>query len=64
MDKPVELKKYKRAKVRAQGKGSTLCRRGFHKWKFDDKKQFDVKRGQLVSIKRCERCNAQRTVVG
>ena len=63
MDKPVDLNKFKRAKQRARGKASTLCARGFHKWEFDAKKQFDVKQGKLVSIQRCARCDTTRTVV-
>lgn len=34
----------------------TMCGSGFHKWVIDKKKQFDVKRGKLVTVKRCRRC--------
>ncbi len=51
-----------RRKTRAQG--VTLCRRGFHRWTDEPKKQFDVKQGKLVSIRRCSRCGKTRTQVG
>lgn len=44
-----------------QASGRTLCSRGFHKWRVDQKKQFDVKRGRLVTIRHCERCGVKRT---
>ena len=40
--------------------GSTLCRNGHHKWKVDKAKQFDVKQGKLVTVLRCQRCDAQQ----
>lgn len=46
-----------------KGKGSTLCRNGFHQWAVDQKKQFDVKQGRLVTIRRCERCGVTRTTL-
>ena len=48
-----------RRKARAQGK--TLCARGFHKWQIDQRKQFDVKKGKLVTVERCARCGAERS---
>lgn len=39
-----------------RARGRTLCNSGFHKWVVDQKKQFDVKRGRLVTIHRCRRC--------
>ncbi|MEQ8692916.1 MAG: hypothetical protein RIC89_19040 [Pseudomonadales bacterium] len=63
MDKPVDLKKFKQSRLRKRAQADTLCRRGFHKWQFDEKKQFDVKQGKLVSIKRCTRCQITRSVV-
>ncbi len=44
-----------------KGEGKTLCKSGFHKWAVDPKKQFDVKQGKLVTIKRCERCGVTKT---
>ena len=45
----------------ARARGQTLCRRGFHKWQVDQRKQFDVREGKLVTVLRCERCEATRT---
>lgn len=41
----------------------TLCDSGFHKWSVDPKKQFDVKRGKLVTIHRCARCGTTKVTV-
>ncbi|MEQ8484590.1 MAG: hypothetical protein RIB46_09525 [Pseudomonadales bacterium] len=38
----------------------TLCDSGFHKWSVDTKKQFDVKQGKLVTIRRCSRCGEMK----
>jgi hypothetical protein len=46
---------------RKDATGKTLCRRGFHKWQIDQRKQFDVKAGRLVTIRECERCGVRRT---
>jgi len=43
--------------------GKTLCQRGFHKWRVDQRKQFDVKQGRLVTIRECERCGTRRTTL-
>lgn len=50
-----------KAARKQQASGRTLCSRGFHKWRVDQKKQFDVKRGRLVTVRRCERCGVKRT---
>lgn len=34
----------------------TLCREGFHKWQPDKHRQFDVKKGKLVTLWVCARC--------
>lgn len=41
-------------------KASTLCKRGFHKWRVVNK-PFDVKQGKLVTCYRCRRCGAEKT---
>ena len=57
-------RKKARSKVqKAKARGTTLCSRGFHKWVDDPKKQFDVKAGKLVSIRRCKRCGLSKTHV-
>lgn len=42
------------------GKGSLLCRNGHHKWTVWKEKQFDTRAGKLVTVFRCERCEAQK----
>jgi hypothetical protein len=49
------------ADAKSRGEGDTLCRAGFHKWVVDQKKQFDVKLGKLVTVRRCTRCGARKT---
>jgi hypothetical protein len=63
MEKPTNLDKFRKQRRKARGSGSTLCRSGFHQWKDDETKQFDVKQGRLVSVQRCARCNRTRTRV-
>ncbi len=55
--------KFKRPPLKDKAKGRTLCRSGFHKWRVDKARQFDVKRGRLVTTRRCERCGATRTTL-
>ena len=50
----------RRPKAAEKHQGKTLCRSGFHKWKVDKDRVFDVKQGRLVTIYRCERCGATR----
>jgi hypothetical protein len=47
--------------LQARARGRTLCGRGFHKWSVDQRKQFDVHEGKLVTLLRCERCSATKT---
>ena len=54
---------FKKPSKKARAEGKTLCGRGFHKWRIDQQKQFDVKRGKLVTIRRCERCGATKTTL-
>lgn len=62
MSNVVDFKK-PRLKAKAKAKGKTLCGRGFHKWRIDQTKQFDVQRGALVTIRRCERCGKRKTTL-
>ena len=55
--------KAQREATREKAKGRTLCDRGFHKWVIDQKKQFDVRQGKLVTVRRCGRCGATRTTL-
>lgn len=40
--------------------GRGLCQHGFHQWKIWQDKQFDVRRGKLVTVYRCARCGAEK----
>ncbi len=51
-----EVVEFKRPKLAQQHKGNTLCRSGFHKWEVQNDKQFDVKRGKLITVYQCKRC--------
>ena len=68
-DKVVDLstqakrKKARSTAVKSRAKGVTLCKRGFHKWADEPRKQFDVKQGKLVSVLRCTRCGTEKTRV-
>ena len=63
-NRPTDIGKFRKQKRKATAQGKTLCARGFHKWVDDGRKQYDVKQGRLVSIKRCLRCGLQKTVIG
>ncbi len=47
-------------KKKPSSKGKTLCANNHHKWKVDIARQFDVKKGQLVTRYVCERCGRQK----
>jgi hypothetical protein len=61
MSGPTDLNKFRKIRTRRRGRASTLCRRGFHKWQDEPRKQFDVKQGRLVSEEVCQRCGERRT---
>ena len=48
---------FKQVSLKEKHKGKTLCRHGHHKWEIDKDKQFDLKRGGLVTVYRCARCD-------
>lgn len=56
-----DILQFKKPKAKDKAKGKTLCKNGFHKWVIDQKKQFDVKQGKLITIKRCKRCGLTKT---
>jgi len=58
MSKVIEFRK---PSLQDKARGRTLCDSGFHKWQIDQNKQFDVKRGKLVTIRRCSRCGKTKT---
>ena len=47
---------FRKPSPKQKHKGKTLCRHGHHKWAVDKEKQFDVKKGKLVTVYRCKRC--------
>jgi hypothetical protein len=53
--------KFRKPDLKTKAEGKTLCGRGFHRWKAVKERRFDVKRGQLVTLRRCERCGTERT---
>ncbi len=54
---------FRKPPKRRRSDGKTLCKSGFHKWAVDTSKQFDVKQGRLVTIRRCVRCGYTRTTL-
>lgn len=56
-----EVVQFKKPSLKEKAKGKTLCSRGFHKWVIDKKKQFDVKKGKLITLNRCSRCGETKT---
>ncbi len=54
---------FRQLSKKPKGEGRTLCKSGFHKWEIDQKKQFDVKQGKLVTIERCVRCGETKTLL-
>ena len=51
---------FKKPSNKERARRRTLCDSGFHKWAVDNKKQFDVKQGRLITIRRCTRCGATK----
>ncbi len=59
MTKVVSIAELRKARQRERAR-SSLCREGHHKWQVVKERQFDVKRGKLVTLYRCQRCGAER----
>ena len=55
-----EIVPFRRKSAKEKHKGKLLCRHGHHKWQVDKAKQFDVRRGKLVTVYRCSRCDEVR----
>ncbi len=53
----------RKAKRKLEAQGKSFCKNGFHKWRIDQQKQFDVQSGKLVTIRRCQRCGASKTTL-
>lgn len=54
---------FKKKSLQEKHKGKSLCRSGFHKWVIKKDKQFDVKRGKLVTIHQCSRCAKEKVTL-
>ena len=61
--KVVRLNKARKERRRARARGNTLCKSGHHRWSIDKKREFDVKQGKLVTVRRCERCGATKATL-
>jgi hypothetical protein len=59
-----DIIKFKKPSLQKKAEGKTLCKSGFHKWKTVSERKFDVKRGKLVTLLRCERCGKEHTRLG
>jgi hypothetical protein len=57
-----EILSFRRPRASERHRGKTLCRNGHHRWATDKATRFDVERGRLVTVLRCERCGATRAV--
>jgi hypothetical protein len=55
-----DVVKFRKPSPRKKAEGKTLCKSGFHRWKVVTGKKFDVKRGKLVTLLRCERCGKEQ----
>ncbi|MDH5324514.1 MAG: hypothetical protein OEZ68_03625 [Gammaproteobacteria bacterium] len=53
--------KFKKKRLKDIHKGKDLCKSGFHKWEIVQEKQFDVKQGKLITLKKCSRCGITKT---
>lgn len=51
---------FKKPSNKERARRRTLCDSGFHKWVIDRERQFDVKRGRLVTVRKCRRCGMTR----
>lgn len=52
----------RRQRRAAAQEGQALCRSGHHKWEIVQAQRFDVKQGRLVTVFRCKRCSANKSV--
>lgn len=59
----IRIDKAKKDRRRSRARGKTLCKSGHHKWQIDQKKQFDVSRGKLVTVRKCSRCGTTKTTL-
>jgi hypothetical protein len=58
-----EIVKFRKPSLKEKAEGKTLCKSGFHRWKVLTERKFDVKQGKLVTLRRCERCGKEQTIL-
>ncbi len=51
---------FKKPTRKARARPVGLCQHGYHKWEICKDKQFDVRRGMLVTVYRCRRCGTRK----
>lgn len=51
---------FRKPSAKQKNRGKTLCANDFHRWTVATEKRFDVKRGKLVTVLRCERCGKEK----
>ena len=52
---------FKQPSPKDRNKGKTLCLHDFHKWVLISDSKFDVHKGKLVTLYRCQRCGKEKT---
>ena len=55
-----DVVQFKKRKLSDKHKGKTLCTHGHHVWATVKESQFDVKKGALVTVYECKRCNKRK----
>ena len=55
-----EVLRFRKPSLKEKHRGKVLCRNGHHKWQIDKARQFDVKRGALVTVYLCTRCGERK----
>jgi len=51
---------FKKPSAKEKNRGKTLCANDFHRWAIASERRFDVKRGKLVTVLRCDRCGKEK----
>ena len=58
-----EIIPFKRKTLAEKHKGNSLCREGHHAWRLEKGRQFDVKKGRLLSVYHCKRCGINKNIL-
>lgn len=56
-----KILKFSKPSLRDKADGKTLCKNGHHRWQVVKERSFDVKRGKLITLLRCERCGKEHS---